>query len=69
MQFLFIDLPDAWLSGQEQSRLISFARLPPSRHYRRMLGLTDNQLRVVMDAATTVPIEKRYIYLERSPAC
>ena len=30
-----------------------------------MLGLTDNQLRVVMDAATTVPIEKRSIYLER----
>jgi hypothetical protein len=33
-----------------------------------MLGLTDNQLRVVMDAAATVPIEKRSVYLQRIAA-
>jgi hypothetical protein len=33
-----------------------------------MLGLTDNQLRVVMDAARTLPIEKRSIYLQRIAA-
>ena len=30
-----------------------------------MLGLTDNQLRTVMDAAAAVPIEKRDRYLQR----
>ena len=30
-----------------------------------MLGLTDNQLRVVMDAAHMVPVEKRDLYLQR----
>jgi hypothetical protein len=29
-----------------------------------MLGLTDHQLDVVMDAAATVPIEKRSVYLQ-----
>ena len=33
-----------------------------------MLGLTDNQLRTVMDAAATVPVEKRDIYLRRIAA-
>ena len=33
-----------------------------------MLGLTDNQLRVVMDAAHMVPIEKRDVYLQRIAA-
>ena len=33
-----------------------------------MLGLTDNQLRVVMDAAHMVPLEKRDIYLQRIAA-
>ena len=33
-----------------------------------MLGLTDNQLRVVMDAAATVSIEKRDLYLQRMAA-
>ena len=35
---------------------------------QRMLGLTDNQLRVVMDAAHIVPIEKRDVYLQRIAA-
>ena len=30
-----------------------------------MLGLTDDQLRTVMDAAAAVPIEKRDRYLQR----
>jgi hypothetical protein len=30
-----------------------------------MFGLTDNQLRVVMDAAHMVPVEKRDLYLQR----
>ena len=33
-----------------------------------MLGLTDNQLRVVMDAAHMVPVEKRDVYLQRIAA-
>ena len=33
-----------------------------------MLGLTDNQLRVVMDAAHMVPVEKRDVYLRRIAA-
>ena len=33
-----------------------------------MLGLTDNQLRTVMDAAAAVPIEKRDLYLQRIAA-
>ena len=33
-----------------------------------MLGLTDNQLRVVMDAAHMVPVEKRDLYLQRIAA-
>ena len=35
---------------------------------RHMLGLTDNQLRTVMDAAAAVPIEKRDLYLQRIAA-
>jgi hypothetical protein len=30
-----------------------------------MLGLTDNQLRTVMDTARTLPVEKRDLYLQR----
>jgi hypothetical protein len=30
-----------------------------------MLGLTDNQLRVVMDAAKTLPVERRDTFLQR----
>ena len=33
-----------------------------------MLGLTDNQLRTIMDAAAAVPIEKRDLYLQRIAA-
>ena len=33
-----------------------------------MLGLTDNQLRTVMGAAHTVPVEKRDLYLQRIAA-
>jgi hypothetical protein len=33
-----------------------------------MLGLTDDQLRTVMDAAAAVPIEKRDLYLQRLAA-
>jgi hypothetical protein len=33
-----------------------------------MIGLTDNQLRTVMDAARTVPVEKRDLYLQRIAA-
>ena len=33
-----------------------------------MLGLTDNQLDTVMDAARTVPVEKRDLYLQRIAA-
>ena len=36
--------------------------------YRRMLGLSDNQLAAVMDAAAAVPVEKRDIYLRRIAA-
>ena len=30
-----------------------------------MLGLTDSQLRAIMDAARTLPIERRDIFLQR----
>ena len=33
-----------------------------------MLGLTDNQLRTVMDTARTLPVEKRDLYLQRIAA-
>ena len=33
-----------------------------------MIGLTDSQLRVVMDAARTLPVEKRDVYLQRIAA-
>jgi hypothetical protein len=33
-----------------------------------MLGLTDNQLTIVMNAARQLPIEKRSIYLQRIAA-
>ena len=33
-----------------------------------MLGLTDNQLRTVMDAAGTLPVEKRDVFLQRVAA-
>lgn len=33
-----------------------------------MLGLTDNQLRVVMDAAKTLPVERRDTFLQRCGA-
>ena len=33
-----------------------------------MLGLTDNQLQSIMDAARTLPVEKRDIYLRRIAA-
>jgi hypothetical protein len=33
-----------------------------------MLGLTDNQLRTVMDMARLVPVEKRELYLQRIAA-
>jgi hypothetical protein len=32
---------------------------------RRMLGLTDNQLQSVMDAARTLPVERRDTFLQR----
>ena len=32
---------------------------------RAMLGLTDNQLDTVMDAARAVPVERRDVYLQR----
>ena len=35
---------------------------------RHMLGLTDNQLGTVMDAARTLPVEKRDLYLQRIAA-
>ena len=35
---------------------------------RSMLGLTDNQLRAVMDIANGVPVEKRDLYLQRIAA-
>jgi hypothetical protein len=33
-----------------------------------MLGLTDNQLRTVMDMACVLPVEKRSVYLQRIAA-
>ena len=33
-----------------------------------MIGLTDSQLRVVMDAARTLPVEKRDVFLQRIAA-
>jgi hypothetical protein len=33
-----------------------------------MLGLTDNQLRAVMDMARALPVEKRDLYLQRIAA-
>ncbi|MGB7771832.1 MAG: hypothetical protein WBL43_08310 [Pseudolabrys sp.] len=33
-----------------------------------MIGLTDYQLKVVMDAARLVPVEKRDLYLQRVAA-
>lgn len=35
---------------------------------RHMLGLTDNQLRIVMDAARVLPVKKRDLYLQRIAA-
>ena len=48
-------------------RLLSY-----SRHrcgiIRHMIGLTDIQLGIVMNAARTVPVEKRDIFLQRVAA-
>jgi hypothetical protein len=33
-----------------------------------MIGLTDNQLRIVMDAARMLPVEKRDLFLRRVAA-
>ena len=35
---------------------------------RHMMGLTDSQLAAVMDAARTLPVEKRDVYLQRVAA-
>ena len=35
---------------------------------RHMIGLTDYQLRVVMDAARAIPVEKRDTFLQRIAA-
>ena len=42
-----------------------FARTSPLRHHWRMVGLTDHQLAIVMDAAKDLPLEKRAVLLER----
>jgi hypothetical protein len=48
--------------------LTGFARTAPARHYAGMIGLTDTQLGTVMDAARTLPPEKRDLYLQRIAA-
>jgi hypothetical protein len=40
----------------------------PALHYAGMIALTDSQLKVVMDAARTLPVEKRDVYLKRIAA-
>ena len=35
---------------------------------RHMIGLTDHQLKIVMDAARAVPVEKRETFLQRIAA-
>ena len=35
---------------------------------QRMMGLNDSQLAAVMDAARTLPVEKRDLYLQRIAA-
>ncbi|MGC1702018.1 MAG: hypothetical protein WA796_25395, partial [Pseudolabrys sp.] len=35
------------------------------RHYWRMVGLSDSQLKIVMTAANAVPVERRSVFLER----
>jgi hypothetical protein len=45
-----------------------FARAAPARHYAGMIGLSDTQLGIVMDAARTLPVEKRDLYLQRIAA-
>jgi hypothetical protein len=40
----------------------------PALHYAGMIALTDSQLKAVMDAARTLPVEKRDVYLNRIAA-
>lgn len=42
-----------------------FAHWSLLRHYRRMVGLSDPQLKIVMTAANAVPVERRSVFLER----
>lgn len=42
-----------------------FAHWSLLRHYRRMVGLSDSQLKIVMTAANAVPVERRSVFLER----
>jgi hypothetical protein len=42
--------------------------MSPARHYAGMIGLTDTQLGTVMDAARSLPVEKRDLYLQRIAA-
>ena len=48
---------------------ISLLDQPVAGHYgAAMLGLTDYQLKIVMGAARSVPVEKRDTYLQRIAA-
>lgn len=38
----------------------------PALHYAGMIGLTDTQLKIVMNAARLVPVEKRDTFLQRA---
>ena len=41
------------------------ARASRLRHHRRMVGLSDKQLSIVLDTARGLPLEKRDVYLQR----
>ena len=44
------------------------ARATALLHHRRMVGLTDQQLAIVMDTARGLPLEKRDTFLQRVSA-
>jgi len=52
---------NAWTALLAESRRHQFGDRRP------MLALTDDQLGIVMNAASGLPVEKRTVFLERSP--
>jgi hypothetical protein len=46
-------------------KLIRISRKRSLDYHPAMIGLTDSQLKIIMTAANTVPVERRDIFLQR----